>query len=525
MRETEHKLEVRGGAPARQSLAGRVALFGAAWGAVSGFGVASHLVATLLLGRTSTLLESPFLLHAGSCLVPVLIWALCRVPRSVLFCRVAEGVGLIASAAAIAMMGAMLAESASAEAVVGIESGAAVAAVTVSIHKRLALIVVFAACMMLTVRSALVPSRTKHTVALGAAMAAPIIAIPVAWYRLPEGAAAQVLTNLAVSTASSWGVAIAVCAVLSSVIYGLHEDVEKARRLGQYTLEEKIGEGGMGVVYRARHAFLRRPTAVKLLPPARVGEGAIQRFEREVQITAELKHPNTITVYDYGHTPEGVFYYAMELLDGPTLQRLVERTGAQSPARVVHVLRMITGALIEAHGRGLIHRDIKPANIVLSERADILEVATILDFGLAREIDRPKDDRIATFDGTIVGTPLYLAPETILSADAVDARSDIYALGAVAYFMLTGQTVFDGKTVVEVCSHHLHSPVVSPSARAGEPIPPDLDALIVRCLAKDPNARPATAKILEEELVALDVEVWTAAEADAWWNAKRSSLA
>ena len=494
-------------------------MFGAAWGAVSAFGVVSHVVATLFLGKTSELVELPFAVHVASAAIPLLVWGLCRAPRSDGFSRVVEAMGIIATAAALAMMGAMLARVSSSEAAKGLDDGAAIAAITVTTHKRFALIVVFASCMMLTVRSALVPSRMQHTIALGLAMAVPIIVTPVVSFPAP----ANVVTNVAISTASSWVVAIAVCAVLSAVIYGLYEDVEKARRLGQYTLEEKIGEGGMGVVYRARHALLRRPTAVKLLPRAKVGAGALDRFEREVQITAELKHPNTITVYDYGHTPGGVFYYAMELLEGPTLQRLVEKTGPQPAARVVHVLQMVAGALIEAHGRGLIHRDIKPANIILSERRGMLDVATVLDFGLAREIDRPKDAGV-TSDEKIVGTPLYLAPESILSADASDARSDIYALGAVAYFMLTGETVFDGKSVVEVCSHHLHTPVEPPSRRTAEPIPADLEALVVRCLAKDPNDRPATAKDLEAALAALDVEAWSSADADAWWNAHRGSV-
>lgn len=519
----EQTFDARGAVPSRQALAGQVALFGKAWAAVSGFGLVSHVVATLSLGRTSEFVELPFVVHVVSGVVPILVWLLCRVPRSDLFSRVIEAAGLIASTLALAGMSSMLADTASKEALAGIGDERAIAVLTTATHKRFALISVFASCMMLTVRSALVPSRMQHTIALGVAMAVPIVAVPVASYRPSAGSAPGAVMNLAISTSSSWLVGIAVCAVLSAVIYGLHEDVEKARRLGQYTLEKKIGEGGMGVVYLARHALLRRPTAVKLLPRTKVGEETIRRFEREVQITAELKHPNTITVYDYGRTPDGVFYYAMELLEGPTLQVLVDRTGPQPPARVLHVLQMITGALAEAHGRGLIHRDIKPANIVLSERGGMLDVATVLDFGLAREIDRPKDAG-ATFDGKIVGTPLYLAPESILDADAADPRSDIYALGAVAYFMLTGTTVFGGKTVVEVCSHHLYTPVVPPSSRTSAPIPRDLEALVLRCLAKTPGERPTTARALEIELAALDVEAWNASDASTWWNEHRSSL-
>jgi hypothetical protein len=507
-------LEVRGGPP-RQSLTARLSLFGGAWGAVSGFGVASHIAATLTLGRLGELTEPAFLVHLQSAVIPLVIWIICRRERSVAFCRAIEAIGLIASATSIATMGALLADKASAEAARGLTDQAAIAAVAMANLKRFTLIIVFASCIVLTVRSALVPSRTRHTIALGLAMGVPIVGIPVAMHP-------RAITNVAVSTASSWAVAIAVCAVLSAVIYGLYEDVEKARRLGQYTLESKIGEGGMGVVYRARHALLRRPTAVKLLPKGMKAE-AVQRFEREVQITAELKHPNTITVYDFGHTPDGVFYYAMELLEGPSLQKLVEQSGAQPAARVVRILRMIAGALVEAHGRGLIHRDIKPANIVITERPDLMEVATILDFGLAREIERPKDSSI-TSDEKIVGTPLYLPPEVILSPNAADARSDIYAMGAVAYFMLTGDTVFTGNNVFEVCSHHIHSAPTPLRDRTNNEIPPALEALVLRCLAKDPKARPASAKALEAELAGLGIADYTIDQAEAWWAKHRDEL-
>lgn len=196
------------------------------------------------------------------------------------------------------------------------------------------------------------------------------------------------------------------------------------------------------------------------------------------------------------------------------------RTMSRPTFRCRSVRRRRTFSKRLALGRGLVHRDIKPANIVLSERGGILDFATILDFGLAREIDRPKDAG-ATSDGKIIGTPLYLAPESILSADAADARSDIYALGAVAYFMLTAETVFGGASVVEVCSHHLHSPVVPPSRRSSRAVPSDLEALVLRCLAKSPADRPSSAKALESELAALEVEAWTATDASAWWDEHR----
>jgi serine/threonine-protein kinase len=488
----------------------RVALFGAAWAGISAFGVLVHLVTTLVLGHATELIELPFAVHAATVLIPLAMWIACRKPRPRAFARIVEAAGLIGTAAAMGLMAAALAHDAPKPE--GLPA-AIFADIDEDSYERYAQIMVFASAMMFTVRSALVPSPMLHTLALGVAMGAAKIAVLVLGYHPLPGAAGSPRANLAVSTASSWVLAVAVCAMLSAVIYGLHQQIEKARKIGQYTLEEKIGEGGMGVVYRARHAMLRRPTAIKLLPRERLADDAVRRFEREVQLTAELTHPNTITVYDYGRTPDGLFYYAMELLHGPSLETVVEKSGPQPAARVVHVLRMVAGALTEAHGRGLIHRDIKPANIVLSERGGMLDVATILDFGLVHEIDpgAPSD----TLEGRIVGTPLYLAPEVILSAKAAGPRSDLYALGAVGYFMLTGKPVFDGNSVVEVCGHHLHSPVVPPSKRVD--VPPALEALIVQCLAKDPEARPESAAAFAGALASIDLSPWTADDARRWW--------
>jgi serine/threonine protein kinase len=233
-------------------------------------------------------------------------------------------------------------------------------------------------------------------------------------------------------------VAVAVATACSRVIYGLRREVRLARRLGQYTLEEKLGEGGMGVVYRARHALLRRPTAVKLLKGERLGEASLRRFEREVLLTASLSHPNTVSVYDFGRTPDGVFYYAMEYLEGLSLEQLVAEEGAQPPGRVVHVLRQVLGALAEAHGVGLVHRDVKPDNVILCERGGLSDVAKVVDFGLVKDLDAAD---ALSHEGMLVGTPLYLAPEAIRSPDT-DPRADLYSLGAVAYFLLTGKHVF-----------------------------------------------------------------------------------
>lgn len=268
----------------------------------------------------------------------------------------------------------------------------------------------------------------------------------------------------------------------------------------------------MGIVYRASHALLRRPTAIKLL--ARTTEGAARRFEREVQITARMTHPNTVSVFDYGRTPDGIFYYAMEYLDGVTLQDLVDELGPLSAPRAVHVLLQICGALAEAHSNGLVHRDIKPANVMLAQRGGLVDFVKVLDFGLVKEAQT--EDLKASSANLIVGTPHYLAPEAVLDPRHVDARTDLYALGATAFFLLTGSPVFQGSSVVELCGHHLHSEAAfSPADR--ERIPEPVQAIVLACLAKKPAQRPETAAALATQLRNSGVDAWSQEEAVAWW--------
>ena len=298
----------------------------------------------------------------------------------------------------------------------------------------------------------------------------------------------------------------------------LRGQVQAARRLGQYTLVEKLGEGGMGTVYRAHHALLRRPTAIKLIHHREGRELARARFEREVQLMSALTHPNTVVVYDYGHTPEGVFYYAMEYIDGVTLEELVALDGAQPPERVVHLVRQICAALSEAHAIGLVHRDIKPANVMLCNRGGIPDFVKVLDFGLAKQLSAAESDTKLSQSATLLGTPHYMAPEAILGKGPVDERVDIYAVGAVAYFLLTGSLVFTGGTVVEICTKHLSIPPQPPSERLGRPVPSELEALVLRCLEKDPAKRPASAEELGRALGELDVGVWGAEQAQSFWR-------
>jgi serine/threonine-protein kinase len=314
------------------------------------------------------------------------------------------------------------------------------------------------------------------------------------------------------------GAFVIATATTSHVIYGLRREVRDAMRLGQYELGRKLGEGGMGVVYEATHMMLRRPTAVKLLPIDKAGEQTVARFEREVQQTSRLEHPNSVYIYDYGRTPDGQFYYAMEYLDGVTLQQLVDIDGPVSAARAALILRQAAHALAEAHAMGLVHRDIKPANIMLCERAQVPDTVKVLDFGLVKAIDNPDGDDNITLADTVVGTPRYLAPEAISNPEDVGPPSDVYALGAVGFFLVTGREVFTGQSVIEVCSKHLSTAPESPSAVLGDAIDPGFEALILRCLEKQPEDRPRDGAVLADDIEQLDLQGWTVQDAGAWWR-------
>lgn len=291
-----------------------------------------------------------------------------------------------------------------------------------------------------------------------------------------------------------------------------------AKKLGQYALEEKLGAGGMGTVYKARHAMLRRPTAVKLLDVDKMSDTAIARFEREVQLTSALTHPNTVAVFDYGRTPDGIFYYAMEFLDGMNLDDFVKRFGPLSEARMVYLLKQICGSLAEAHALGMVHRDIKPANIFLTRRGGLHDFVKVLDFGLVK-LATGSEQANVTNPNALMGTPYYLSPEAVSDPESLDARADVYAVGAVGYFMLTGTTVFSGATIMEICMKHVKEPPEPPSARTRQPISKDLEALLMKCLAKAPADRPRDAGELLRALEACVLAAqWTAQEAAQWWR-------
>jgi serine/threonine-protein kinase len=364
-------------------------------------------------------------------------------------------------------------------------------------------------------RAIVVPSTPQRTLLIGLLGAGLLVGVAI-WRNMLGDLALPIPMACWAASAVTLG------SIASHTIFGLRRDAQQARVLGQYTLESKLGEGGMGVVWRARHALLRRPTAVKLLAPHRAGELAIRRFEREVQLTACLTHPNSVAIYDYGRTRDGIFYYAMEYLEGTDLEQLVTEHGPQPPGRVVHVLRQICGALAEAHDLGLVHRDVKPANILLSPRRNEHEVSKIVDFGLVKsfELDVGQSASISAIN-TVTGTPLYLAPEAILARELIDGRSDIYALGAVAWFLLVGRPPFEGESVVEVCARHLHEAPARPSVALGRPIPTDLEDVVLSCLEKNRDARPLNARTLRSKLEACSAaDEWTAQRAADWWASR-----
>jgi eukaryotic-like serine/threonine-protein kinase len=369
-------------------------------------------------------------------------------------------------------------------------------------------------------RAALVPSAPRRTTWISAAAVA---AIPVAAYLVFRvNPSRDLLPGAVITQAILWSTFTVVLATLiSNITFHLRRSIARARRLGQYELLEKIGEGGMGVVYRAEHEMLRRPTAIKLLAPHAAGEQNLKRFEREAQLTARLTNPHTVSVYDFGRTPEGAFYYVMEFLDGIDLERLVREGGPVPPGRVVHVLLQVCEALSEAHGVGLVHRDIKPANIILAEVGGISDFAKVVDFGLVKDV-KGEDLRL-TREDVFAGTPQYLAPETIESGMSSDPRSDLYSLGAVAYFLLTGRPVFEGR-FVDLIQGHLNRAPEPPSARVGRQLPAKLEKVVLDCLEKDPDRRPESARSLMLRLAACDdVEPWRPEEAQRWWRERKTA--
>jgi serine/threonine-protein kinase len=315
--------------------------------------------------------------------------------------------------------------------------------------------------------------------------------------------------------------------VAARVVYTLGTEVAHARELGSYRLEDRLGAGGMGEVWRASHRLLARPAAIKLIRSPVPGDApdisddSRRRFEREAQVIAQLRSPHTVTLFDFGVAEEGSFYYVMELLDGVDTDTLIRRFGPIPAERVVHILRQMCHSLSEAESRGLVHRDIKPANIFLCRYGEDHDFVKVLDFGLAKIVHETgsESQTAITVANVIRGTPAFIAPEQAMGDADVDIRADIYSTGCVAYWLLTGQLVFTGETTMQLLMAHVNAPPAPPSSRTEVPIPPDLDALVMACLAKDRNHRPTSARDLLQRLDTVVLQQqWTDTRARAWWN-------
>jgi serine/threonine-protein kinase len=322
--------------------------------------------------------------------------------------------------------------------------------------------------------------------------------------------------------AAVWPVMNYLLAVVAYIVgrlaYGSVRDAQSARNLGSYTLMSQIGEGAMGEVWRATHKLLARPAAIKLVKlDASSQELFAQRFHREANVIASLKSPHTVYLYDFGTTEDGRLYYVMELLDGISLQTLINSFGPQPASRVAAILKQMCRSLEEAHREKIVHRDLKPSNVMICEVAEVRDFVKVLDFGLAKPLDAGAASNL-TVEGVTLGTPEYMAPEIARGSRTVDGRADLYALGCVAYVMLTGSLVFTDANPLTVALKHMRDAPVPPSKRTDRFIPADLEHVILACLEKDPDKRPRSARDVERMIARCNVPAWKDEDADAWWQ-------
>lgn len=387
-----------------------------------------------------------------------------------------------------------------------------------------------AECVWLVVYPLLVPNTPKRILVsslLAASMGPVALGI--------SAAANGTAVGRPLDVVAYFGTSSYLCAILAYVVAGIVHRVNvrlrDAREIGSYKLIERIGAGGMGEVWRAQHRLLARPAAIKLIRSEWLGDTLsgrdtlVRRFEREARDTAALRSIHTIDVFDFGLTEQGDFYYVMELLEGLSLEQLVTTHGPVSPARTVFLLRQVCHSLGEAHGRGLVHRDVKPANLFVCRLGPDEDFVKVLDFGLVKHDAGGATVTMLSMEGSIVGTPAYMAPEVALGRLDVDQRADIYSLGCVAYFMLTGHPVFSGDTVVVTAMAHVQNPPVPPSHRTEQAIPPALEALVMECLAKDPAARPASVQVVSARLAStVPIDDWTQDAAHDWWERHRPQV-
>ena len=374
--------------------------------------------------------------------------------------------------------------------------------------------------LVLVGRAALVPSTARRTLVIGGLAIAPLLIVAPFLYPAEHTIAGIPVRRLVRVTVFGFGVAtLAVTAVTSQVIYRLRRSVRSAMKLGPYEIQRKIGEGGMGTVYEARHALLKRRTALKLIKPSHLDLSTEARFEREAQLTSELSHPNTVSLYDYGQTTDGIYYYAMEFVDGVTLHDLVRRGGPLPVGRALDLLHQVAASLAQAHRKGLIHRDIKPSNVMVCYREGHPDCIKVLDFGLAKRLETTEDGR--TEDGDLViGTPEFMAPEATYDTESVGAASDVYAVGVLGYFLLTGSVPFSGRNARAIAYAHLGQPLLPPSLRSKREVPADIEQVLAVCLTKTPEGRYRDGQALLRALEAChDDGSWSTDRAEQWWQA------
>jgi eukaryotic-like serine/threonine-protein kinase len=367
-----------------------------------------------------------------------------------------------------------------------------------------------------------IPNTWQRAAAVLGGIGAMPIAMLAYFYSQPEYS--QLANRMDYSGFVSGQILIIAIVVMTGIV-GVHtigmlrREAFAAKQLGQYRLKKRLGSGGMGEVYLAEHQMMKRPCAVKLIRPEKAGDPRmLARFEREVRATAKLSHWNSIDIYDYGRTPDGTFYYVMEYLPGHNIGEIVEEYGPILPARAMYLMDQVCGALAEAHGIGLVHRDIKPANIFCAYRGGVFDVVKLLDFGLAKPTMEKSQDAQLTLAGTVTGSPLFMSPEQASGDDSVDARSDIYSLGAVMYYMLTGQPPFISDNPLKVMIAHASQEVIPPRQINPE-LPAELEEIILRCLEKDPEHRfqdITSLRIAIRELT-LD-DTWSSDQAAQWWS-------
>ena len=331
----------------------------------------------------------------------------------------------------------------------------------------------------------------------------------------------EAFRNHVVLSSVMMGLLGATSVLVTRSLYDLRRTVHKAKRLGNYIIHKEIGRGGMGRVFVAEHQLMCRPTAVKVLEPGGTAAGeALARFEREVRLSASLSHPNTITIFDFGRSSDNTFYYAMEYLEGMDLQMAVERFGPLPENRVAYLLRQVAGSLTEAHERDIIHRDLKPSNVFLTTRGGLYDFVKVVDFGLAKQITTEESDEAAglTKAGVVYGTPRFISPETVYGTSAADHRADLYNVGALAYWMLTGQPPFTSTSSVELLVDHVKTVPKRPSEVSELPVSEAMDAFVMKCLEKDPADRFQTAREMIEAIDEIPFEVeWDETQAEGWW--------